>query len=101
MLSPQGYVIERPAQRHFRQRMISQESIDMTRIRVFTASAFATALAASTALAQQQTQTQRVSGAIERVEGNTVYGKAADSTAITLKLAQNAAICIEGDVRRH
>jgi hypothetical protein len=72
--------------------MISQGGIDMTRIGVFSASAFATALAASTALGQQQTQTQRVSGTIERVDGNTVYGKAADGSAITLKLAQNAAI---------
>jgi hypothetical protein len=72
--------------------MISQGGIDMTRIRAFTASAFATALAVSTSFAQQQAQTQRVSGTIERVDGNTVYGKASDGSAVTLKLAQNAAI---------
>src|SRR5215467_13365774 len=64
----------------------------MTRTRVFIATAFATALAISTAFAQQQAQTQRISGTIERVEGNTVYGKGADGSAITLKLAENAAI---------
>jgi hypothetical protein len=64
----------------------------MTRIRAFTASAFATVLAVSTAFAQQQAQTRRISGTIERVDGNTVYGKAADGSTITLKLGQNAAI---------
>ncbi len=64
----------------------------MTRICAFTASAFAAVLAVSTAFAQQQAQTQRISGTIERVDGNTVYGKAADGSAITLRLAQNAAI---------
>jgi hypothetical protein len=72
--------------------MICQGGIAMTRIRAFTASAFAIVLAVSAAFAQQQAQTQRVSGTIERVDGNTVYGKAADGSAITLKLAQNAAI---------
>src|SRR5262245_45053818 len=64
----------------------------MTRTRVFTASAFATALAVSTAFAQQQAQTQRVSGTIVRVDGNMVYGKGADGSTITLKLAENVAI---------
>jgi hypothetical protein len=72
--------------------MIPQGGIAMTRICAFTASAFAAVLAVSTAFAQQQAQTQRISGTIERVDGNTVYGKAADGSAITLRLAQNAAI---------
>jgi hypothetical protein len=41
---------------------------------------------------QQQPQTQRVSGTIERVDGNTIYGKGPDGSAITLKLADKAAI---------
>lgn len=53
----------------------------MTRIGAFTASAFAAALAVSAAFAQQQAQAQRRSGTIERVDGNTVYGKAADGIA--------------------
>jgi hypothetical protein len=64
----------------------------MTRIRLFTVAALATALAASAALAQQQAQTQRVGGTIERVDGNTIYGKGADGSAITLKLADKAAV---------
>src|SRR6266852_2527000 len=54
----------------------------------------ATALTVSAALAQQQQPpgTQRVSGTIERVDGNTIYGKGADGSAITLKLADNVAI---------
>src|SRR5215469_6903499 len=64
----------------------------MTRTRVFTASAFAATIMVSAAFAQQQAQTQRISGTIERVEGNTVYGKGADGSAITLRLAENAAI---------
>ena len=51
----------------------------MTRTRIFTAAALATALTVSTALAQQQQpQVQRVSGTIERVDGNTIYGKGPD-----------------------
>jgi hypothetical protein len=52
----------------------------------------AAALTASAALAQQQAPTQRVSGTIERVDGNTIYGKGPDGGAITLKLADNAAV---------
>jgi len=63
------------------------------RIRLLTVTALAAALAASAALAQQpQPQTQRVSGTIERVDGSTIYGKGPDGSAITLKLADNAAI---------
>jgi hypothetical protein len=65
----------------------------MTRTRIFTAAALATALTVSTALAQQQQpQVQRVSGTIERVEGNTIHGKGPDGAAITLKLADKVAI---------
>jgi hypothetical protein len=53
----------------------------------------ATALTVSAASTQQQrAQTQRIGGTIERVDGNTIYGKGADGSAITLKLADNAAI---------
>jgi hypothetical protein len=65
----------------------------MSRTPILTTAVLATALAVSAALAQQQQpQTQRVSGTIERVDGNTIYGKGADGIAITLKLADNVAI---------
>src|SRR5215468_921376 len=65
----------------------------MMRKRLLTATALATAVTVSAALAQQQQpQTQRVSGTIERVDGNTIYGKGSDGGVITLKLADNAAI---------
>jgi hypothetical protein len=65
----------------------------MMRTLVLTVTALAAAVTVSAALAQQsQPQTQRVSGTIERVEGNTIYGKGSDGSAITLKLADNAAI---------
>jgi hypothetical protein len=47
---------------------------------------------ATAGLAQQPPQTQRVGGTIERVDGNTIYGKGADGGAITLKLADKVAI---------
>ncbi len=65
----------------------------MMRTRLLTVAALAGALTVSAALAQQQQpQTQRVSGTIERVDGNTIYGKGFDGGAITLKLGDNAAI---------
>ncbi len=65
----------------------------MMRTRLLIVTALATALTISAALAQQQQpQTQRVSGTIERVDGNTIYGKGPDGSAITLKLADNVAI---------
>jgi len=66
----------------------------MMRTRVLNVAVLATALTVSAALAQQQQPpgTQRVSGTIERVDGNTIYGKGADGSAITLKLADNVAI---------
>jgi hypothetical protein len=64
--------------------------------RLLTVSALAAALVVSAATAvlaqQQQPQTQRVSGTIERVDGNTIYGKGADGGAVTLKLADKVAI---------
>jgi hypothetical protein len=65
----------------------------MMRIRLLTVTALATALTVSAAHAQQQQpQTQRVNGTIERIDGNTIYGKGPDGSAITLKLADNVAI---------
>lgn len=66
----------------------------MMTMRVLTAAVLFSALAMSTAFAQQQQPpgTQRVSGTIDRVEGNTVIGKGADGSAITLKLSDNVAI---------
>jgi hypothetical protein len=65
----------------------------MISTRLFTVTALATALTVSAALAQQQQpQTQRVGGTIERVDGDTIYGKGPDGSAITLKLADKAAI---------
>jgi hypothetical protein len=66
----------------------------MMRTSFLTATALAAALTVSAALAQQQQQpqTQRISGTIERVDGNTIYGKGSDGSAITLKLADKAAI---------
>src|SRR3977135_457871 len=66
----------------------------MMRTRILTVAVLAAALMVSAALAQQQQPpgTQRVSGTIERVDGNTVYGKGSDGSAITLKLADNVAI---------
>jgi hypothetical protein len=60
----------------------------MSTMRILTVAAFATAFAVSIASAQQA---QRVSGTIDKVEGNTLYIKAA-SGPLTLKLADNALI---------
>jgi hypothetical protein len=64
----------------------------MMRTYLLTVTALATALAVSAAPAQQQPQTRRVSGTIERVDGNAIYGKGPDGSAITLKFADNVAI---------
>jgi hypothetical protein len=65
----------------------------MMRTRLLSVAALATVVTVSAALAQQQqSQTQRVSGTIERVDGDTIHGKGPDGTSITLKLADNAAI---------
>jgi hypothetical protein len=60
----------------------------MSTMRILTATAFATVFAISTASAQQP---QRVSGTIDKVEGNTLYIKSA-SGPLTLTLADNALI---------
>jgi hypothetical protein len=62
----------------------------MSPARILTTAALA-ALTVSAALAQQP-QTQRLSGTIEKVDGNVIYGKAKDGGTITLKLADGAAI---------
>src|SRR5262245_24708825 len=66
----------------------------MIRTRVLAVAAIATALTVSAALSQQQQPpgTQRVSGTSERVDGNSIYGKGSDGSAITLKVADNVAI---------
>jgi len=65
----------------------------MMRTRLLTITALGAALTVPVALAQQQQpQTQRVSGTIERVDGNTIYGKGLDGSAITLKLTDNVAV---------
>src|SRR5215475_4410175 len=65
----------------------------MMNTRLLTATALAAAMTVSASLAQQQQpQTQRISGTIEKVDGNTIYGKGADGTAITLKLAADVAV---------
>ena len=56
----------------------------------FLAAAFIAALAVSSAFAQAPTQ--RLRGMIERVEGSTLFAKARDGAAITLKLADNATV---------
>jgi hypothetical protein len=61
-------------------------------MRMVTIVGFATLVAASTSLAQQQAQTQGVGGTIERVDGDAIYGRGADGSAITLKLSGNAVI---------
>src|SRR4051812_42655970 len=63
---------------------------DMSTMRIMTAAALAAVFAVSTASAQQPT-TQRVAGTLDKVEGNTLYIKAASGPVI-LKLADNALI---------
>ena len=57
---------------------------------ILTMTAFVAALAVSSVSAQAQTQ--RLRGTIERVDGNTLFAKARDGAAITLKLADNATV---------
>src|SRR5437870_6637983 len=63
---------------------------DMSTMRIMMAAALAAVFAVSTASAQQPT-TQRVAGTLEKVEGNTLYIKAASGPVI-LKLADNALV---------
>ena len=62
----------------------------MSTMRIMTAVALAAVIAVSTASAQQPT-TQRVAGTLDKVEGNTLYIKAASGPVI-LKLADNALV---------
>jgi hypothetical protein len=62
----------------------------MSTIRIMMAAALAAVFAVSTASAQQPA-TQRVAGTLDKVEGNTLYIKAASGPVI-LKLADNALI---------
>jgi hypothetical protein len=65
----------------------------MIRIRYFAATAAAVLLSVSAAFPQQQqAQGQRISGTIERLEGNTIFAKGADGSAIVVKLADKPAI---------
>jgi hypothetical protein len=66
----------------------------MSKLRILTATALVTAFTVSAVYAQQQQQqqTQRLAGTIERVDGNTVFGKGRDGAAITLKLADNVVV---------
>ena len=62
----------------------------MSTMRIMTAAALAAVFAVSTASAQQPT-TQRVAGTLDKVEGNTLYIKAASGPVI-LKLADNVLV---------
>ncbi len=66
----------------------------MMKMQYLAATATAILLSVSVALPQQQQQAgaQRISGTIERVEGNMVFGKGPDGGAIVVKLADKAAI---------
>jgi hypothetical protein len=59
---------------------------DMT-LRMLVAAAIAAAIATSASA-----QTQRLRGEIQRVEGTTIFAKARDGSAVTVKLAENAPI---------
>jgi len=63
----------------------------MTTHRLLMIAALAAAFASSAAVAQRP-QPQLIRGTIERLDGNTIYGKGADGGAITLKLADKANI---------
>ena len=58
--------------------------------RILAAAVLVAALAMSCIPAEAQTQ--RLRGTIERVDGNTLFGKARDGAPVTLKLADNATI---------
>jgi hypothetical protein len=66
----------------------------MTKMHCLAVTATAILLSVSVALPQQQQQAgvQRIGGTIERVEGNMIYGKGADGSAIVVKLSDKAAI---------
>jgi hypothetical protein len=65
----------------------------MMRMRLLAVTAAAVALSSAAAFSQQQqAQVQRLSGTIERVDGNTIFGKGADGSMIIVKLADSAVI---------
>jgi hypothetical protein len=66
----------------------------MTRMNCLAVTATTVLLSVSAAFPQQQQQAgaQRISGTIERVDGNTVFGKGADGSTIVVRLADKAAI---------
>ena len=63
----------------------------MSKLRILTATAVVTTLAVSAGYAQQQ-QTQRLAGTIERVDGNTIFAKGRDGSAITLNVPDNVVV---------
>jgi hypothetical protein len=67
---------------------IVQEETIMTILKTLAAATIVATLAAPSAYAQAQ----RLSGEIQRVEGNLVFAKGRDGSAITLKLADNAVV---------
>ena len=64
----------------------------MSKLQVLTATALVTALAVSAGYAQQQQQTQRLAGTIEKVDGSTVIGKGRDGSPVTIKLPDNVVV---------
>ena len=65
----------------------------MSKLQILTTTALVTALAVSTGYAQQQQQqTQRLAGTIEKVDGGTVVGKGRDGSAVTIKLPDNVVV---------
>jgi hypothetical protein len=67
----------------------------MMRMRSLAVAAATIVLSSATAFAQQQqAQVQRVSGTIERLDGNAIFGKGADGSTIVVKLADNAVITV-------
>jgi hypothetical protein len=65
----------------------------MSRMRILTATALVASLTISAAFAQRQQEPgQRLSGTIERVDGNFIFGTGRDGSAITVKLADNVTV---------
>src|SRR5206468_636315 len=67
-----------------------EEEATMTKLRILVATALVTTFTVSAVYSQQQAQ--RLSGTIERIDGNTVFAKGRDGAAITLKLADNVVV---------
>jgi hypothetical protein len=65
----------------------------MSKLRVLTTTALVTAFAVSAGYAQQQQQqTQRLAGTIDKIEGSTIVGKGRDGSAVTIKLPDNVVV---------